>query len=160
MKTRKIILATAASLMLLPMSVMATEKGAGCGIGKEIMKGKTGTGAHVVAAILNAVIIPNTFFMTTGILGCDVSQQVQNEQNREVFVASNMDNITRDVAQGQGEYLASLANIMGIQEEDKQDFFSITQKNSEKLLSAKDANELLAYLDNSIQGSKLAKYSK
>ena len=44
-----------------------------------------------------------------------------------VFAASNFDNISQEMAQGQGEHLTSLATLMGIPEDDHQEFFSMTQ---------------------------------
>lgn len=114
----------------------ATEKAGGCGIGKEIMAGKTGLGANLVAAILNNILIPNTFFMTTGILGCDTTQTVQNEQQGETFVASNMDTLAVEMAQGTGDHLAALASILGVAEADKAAFYSLAKDQYEPLFSA------------------------
>ena len=114
----------------------ATEKAGGCGIGKEIMAGKTGLGSNLVAAILNNILIPNTFFMTTGILGCDTTKTVQNEQQGETFVASNMDTLAVEMAQGTGDHLAALASILGVAEADKAVFYSLAKDQYEPLFSA------------------------
>lgn len=114
----------------------ATEKGSGCGIGKEIMAGKSGKGANLVAAILNIYITNNTFFMTTGILGCDTTQTVQNEQQGETFVARNMDTLAVEMAQGTGDHLAALASILGVAEADKAAFYSLAKDQYEPLFSA------------------------
>lgn len=117
----------------------ATEKAGGCGIGKEIMAGKTGLGSNLVAAILNNILIPNTFFMTTGILGCDTTKTVQNEQQGETFVASNMDTLAVEMAQGTGDHLAALASILGVAEADKAAFYSLAKDQYEPLFSATGA---------------------
>lgn len=114
----------------------ATEKAGGCGIGKEVMAGKTGLGSNLVAAILNNILIPNTFFMTTGILGCDTTKTVQNEQQGETFVASNMDTLAVDMAQGNGDHLAALAAILGVTDADKPAFYSLAKDQYEPLFSA------------------------
>ena len=114
----------------------ATEKAGGCGIGKEIMGGKTGLGSNLVAAILNNILIPNTFFMTTGILGCDTTRSVKNEQQSETFVASNMDTLTVEIAQGNGDHLAALATILGVADADKPAFYSLAKDQYEPLFTA------------------------
>ena len=114
----------------------ATEKAGGCGIGKEIMAGKTGLGSNLVAAILNNILIPNTFFMTTGILGCDTTKTVQNEQQGETFVARNMDTLAVEMAQGNGDHLAALATLLGLADADKSAFYSLAKDQYEPLFSA------------------------
>ena len=117
----------------------AEEKAGGCGIGKEIMSGKTGIGPNLVAAILNNILIPNTFFMSTGILGCDTTKAVKNEQQGETFVASNMDTLAVEMAQGNGDHLAALASILGVAEKDKSAFFSLAKDQYEPLFGATGA---------------------
>ncbi len=114
----------------------AAEKAGGCGIGKEIMAGKTGLGSNLVAAILNNILIPNTFFMTTGILGCDTTKTVQNEQQGETFVARNMDTLAVEMAQGNGDHLAALATLLGLADADKSAFYSLAKDQYEPLFSA------------------------
>jgi hypothetical protein len=161
---KKTVLAISLLLMVSGGSVaFAEETGAGCGIGKVLMEGKTGTSNNVVAAILNTILIPNTFFMTTGILGCDTTQTVQKEEVREVFVASNMDNLSQDIAQGQGDYLTALATVMGVDKKDEQAFYTLTQEQYGELFSSTQVNarQMLATLDNALLSDPaLAKYVK
>ncbi len=113
----------------------ATEKAGGCGIGKEIMAEKTGLGSNLIASMLNALPIPNTFFMTTGILGCDTTQTVQNEQQSEIFVARNMDTLAIEIAQGNGDHLAALATLLGVADADKPVFYSLAKDQYEPLFN-------------------------
>jgi len=145
---------------VLPLSVQASD-GSGCGLGKVILEGKSGTSVNIAASILNNAIFPQTSAMTSGTMGCDTSTVVQNErQERDIFVASNIDNLSVDVAQGKGDYLSSLAHIMKIEDADKSAFFSLTQQNYEALfISSVESVDTLAALDTAMLGSSsLSKY--
>jgi len=147
--------------LVLPLSTAhAANDGAGCGLGKIVLEGKSGTGANIGAAILNLLGV-QTFAMTSGTSGCDTTTTVQNDdKQREEFVASNMDNLSVDAAQGQGNYLASLAHIMDIQEQDKGSFYSLTQSRYEDLfVKSEKADDVLAALDLAMASdAQLAKY--
>ncbi|MDH5692336.1 MAG: DUF3015 domain-containing protein, partial [Gammaproteobacteria bacterium] len=89
-------LATVVAIMSLaaPFAAAQADGSAGCGLGKLVLEGKSGTGMNIGAAILNNLIIPQTSAMTSGTMGCDTSTQVRNDQEREVFVASNRDSLS------------------------------------------------------------------
>ena len=101
--------------------------------------------------------------MTSGTLGCDPENTVSNEYQRKVFVASNMDNLAQEMAQGQGDHLASLAELMGVAKEDKPAFYSFTQDQYASLFSKPDvdAQQMLASLDSAMTTNPvLSKYAK
>jgi len=134
----KKLIALSATVLVASLATplaQAEETGGGCGLGALILEGKSGKGAHIGAAILNGAIIPNTTFMTTGggIMGCDPTQTVSNEQATEVFVASNMDQISTEAAQGTGEYLEVLAQLMGVDDADRPAFKQLAQQNYDQL---------------------------
>lgn len=135
MKKKILILAMAAAAGLAAQTAMAgSGSGAGCGLGKMIMDGKSGKGANITAAIVNVVLIPNTFFMTTAasmgeeILGCDPSKTVMKEEQQKSFIASNMDELSRDIAQGKGNHIDALVALMGVGEQDKSAFITMTRE--------------------------------
>jgi len=158
---KKFALGIALSACLVPFSsIQAEETGAGCGVGKMIFEGQTGVGPNVVAAVLND-LLSGSSSMTSGTMGCDTTKTVLIDQQKEVFVAANMDNISIDMAQGQGDYLNSLASMMGIDDKDKNSFFSLTQDKYEKLLGENESspNQLLASLEAvMLEDKTLAKY--
>lgn len=146
-----------------PLSYAEENKGAGCGIGKVVMEGKSDKGSNIVASILNTILIPNTFFMTSGVLGCDTTQTVQRDDVRNTFVASNLDSLSSDMAQGQGEHLAALADVMGIDQQDSPAFFALTQSRYADLFAQPtvEAHQVLATLDQAmLDDPLLAKYAK
>ncbi len=154
-----------ASISATP-AVIAAESGSGCGIGKMIFEGKSGKSTNLVASILNTILIPNTFFMSTAasmgeaVLGCDPSKVVHRDQ-QEVFVAANMENLSQEMAQGQGAHLDALAAVIGIEETDKSAFFTLTQEEYPRLFPTAQpaAGDLLASLNDAMADRpNLAKY--
>ena len=146
---KNILLITFASLALASQPAFSKDTGAGCGIGKKLLDGETGVGAHVGAWALNKLILPQSFSQTSGILGCDTTQTVKNEYQKEEFVAENLDSLSVDMAQGQGEHLSILASLMGVAKEDRVEFFELTQKNYSKIFSSPktDATMMLTALN-------------
>lgn len=155
------ILSIAVVLIAAPtMSALAGE-GSGCGVGTMIFKGQSGLFPNVLAITTNGTLGNQTFGLTSGTLGCDSTKVVENDYERRTFVASNLDNLSQDMAQGNGEHLAVLASLMGVAAEDQARFFQLTQAQYGRLFqsSATTSNEVLASLDQALTGdAQLAKY--
>lgn len=158
---KKLALGIALSASVAAFSTaQAEETGAGCGVGKVIFEGQSGVGINIVAALVND-FLSGSFSITSGTMGCDSTQTVMNDQQKEIFVAMNMDNLTVDMAQGQGDYLNSLASMMGIEEQDKNSFYNLTQDNYEKIVGENQtqATQVLASLEQvMLEDEYLAKY--
>ncbi|NND90580.1 MAG: DUF3015 family protein [Granulosicoccus sp.] len=166
MKKRSLIHAGALSATLLILAAPvahAEETGSGCGLGAEVLDGKSGKGSNIAAALLNNIIIPNTTFMTTGggLMGCDPTQTVKNEEATEIFVASNMDQLSSEIAQGGGEYLDVLAELMGIADEDRAAFQQVAQQNYDSLFAGDgDAVGVIRSMETAmLSDSNLSKYA-
>ncbi len=160
---KKSILLIAAGALAVSMSAHATETGAGCGLGAQVMEGKSGKGANIAAALLNS-IVPNTIFMTTGdgMMGCDPTKTVEREKIKRIFVAANFDELSADTARGGGAHLTTLAHLIGVQDQDIPAFEQLTRTHYEELFGAESATSdtVLASLDR-VLGShtELAKYT-
>jgi hypothetical protein len=72
---------------------------------------------------------------------------LQKERKIQFFARANFSRLKEDMAAGQGEYLSSLATLMEVPQENRQDFFHLTkshfqdlypsdQTTSEEMLSA------------------------
>ncbi|MFT6303117.1 MAG: hypothetical protein ACI9XK_004057 [Granulosicoccus sp.] len=160
---KKLIVSSAIVLLSVMTPAQAEENGSGCGLGAVVMEGKDGKGANIAASILNILPIPNTFFMTTGggIMGCDPTQTVQNDEATEIFVARNMDRLATEAAQGGGDYLNVLADLIGIADEDRDAFRKVTQDNFDQLfLNNGDAKRVISTIETAmLNDSNLAKYA-
>jgi len=138
-----------------------TSNGPGCGWGATVFKGQSGLFAHTAAATTNGTSWNQWFGLTSGTAGCDPDTVVSNEYQRKLFVASNMDNLSQDMAQGRGDHLDALASLLYISEQDKAGFFSLTQAQLPILMDAanKGVPEMLSALDNAMLADPaLAKY--
>ena len=157
---KKLIVLSATLLITAMPVVQAQETGAGCGVGSTILDGKSGKGANIGAAVLNT-LASNTSSMTSGIFGCDTTQTVSNDQATEIFVASNMDQLSSEVAQGGGEFLTVLADLMGIADEDRVAFHRVAQENYDSLfLTEGDAKRVIESMEVAmLNDTSLSKYA-
>lgn len=120
--------ATLALALAVPMSGAFADSGPGCGIGTQIFQGQSGFFAHTSAATTNGSTFNQWFGISSNSLGCDETNVVTNEYQRKVFVASNLDNLSQEMAQGQGDHLAALASLIGIPSAEQAAFFSLAQE--------------------------------
>ncbi len=93
---------------------------AGCGLGSMLWseggaKGKIENRAvrEILASTTNGTFSSQTFGITTGISNCTEKGLVLREKEQELFVEANQDQLAREAAAGQGEYLTALASVMG-----------------------------------------------
>ncbi len=143
------------------MAASKDNNGPGCGLGQQIWKGQTGLLAHISAATTNGTSLNQWFGISSGTLGCKDNSVVENDYQRKLFVASNFDNLAQEAAQGQGSYLTSLADLMGISEADKVAFYSLTQDKYASLftIDASESTQMLSALDAEMSlHPQLAKY--
>lgn len=154
-------------LILLPL-VMASsgasfaESGPGCGLGQQVFAGQTGLAAHVLAATTNGSSSNQLFGLSFDSLGCNGETVITAEFQRNVFVASNYDNIARDAAQGGGDHLQSLAQLMQMPDGDAERFYELAQVNYDDLFgdAGSDYTVWLEKLDTTLSADPgLAKYS-
>jgi hypothetical protein len=133
-----------AFFLVMGMSGMAMgnppNNGPGCGLGKlawaETSVSKTNIAPQVMMATTNGTFGSQTFGISSGTSGCTNDGKVWASQKVNVFTALNFDNLSQEMAQGQGEHLTSLATLMGIPEKNQQAFFAMTQENYTTLVQA------------------------
>jgi len=97
----------------------------GCGWGTMLFEGKSGLVFQVLAATTNGTFGNQTFGITSGTAQCEKAPSFASNEPLNRFVADNMDNLARDIAMGQGEYLDTLAALMEVPM-DARDEFSVT----------------------------------
>lgn len=118
--------------------------GPGCGLGKlaweETKVSKNNIAPQVMMATTNGTFGSQTFGISSGTSGCTNDGQVWASEKVNVFTALNFDNLSQEMAQGQGEHLTSLATLMGIPQEQHQDFFAMTQEKYTTLVQAGESS--------------------
>lgn len=106
----------------------------GCGLGWQVTDKRTMIGT-TTRGTTNAVI-PPTFGMTSGTIGCEQHQFAKNEMNAVNYVASNTEALSVEMAQGSGEYVTGLALEMGCSATQIPAFGQALQNNFEAIVPA------------------------
>ena len=141
------------------------DTGPGCGLGKLAWgdyKGQKEIAPQVMMATTNGTFGSTTFGISTGTSGCTNDGKVMGDSKTIMFAELNFDNLSQEMAQGQGEHLASLATLMGIPAEHQGAFFAMTQERYTSLVRAGEASPvaMVKALNEAVAGNPvLAKAS-
>lgn len=93
-------------------AMAAGYKSAGCGLGSMVIQEEGFM--QVLAATTNGTSASQTFGITSGTSNCAGAGGVSKAAvKQEVYVSSNFDSLSQEMAQGNGEHIAALANVMG-----------------------------------------------
>ncbi|MGC9422603.1 MULTISPECIES: DUF3015 domain-containing protein [Vibrio] len=152
-----------AALAVLPLSNAAmADSDIGCGLGTMIFDGQQGKVFKVLGATTNGTSGNQTFGITFGTLGCDGTGTIDSAQKLALFIDGNLDNLARDIARGEGETLATLAEVWGIQEADKATFNHMAKENFAHVFESENvtSQQVFANLNTLVaQDPALAAYS-
>lgn len=119
------------------------DTGPGCGLGKLAWSDyahQKNIGPQVLMATTNGTFGSQTFGISTGTSGCTNDGKVMSEQKTTMFAQLNFENLSQEMARGQGEHLASLATLMGVPAEHQASFFAMTQERYTSLVKTGEAS--------------------
>ena len=129
---------------VIVLTAGAADMGPGCGLGKVMWEGSPHAdqiGAQILISTTNNTMLPwQAFGITSQNLGCKNSGKLWAEQKVNMFAQLNFENLSQEMAQGQGEHLASLASLMGVPAENQGEFFAMTQERYTTLVKAGEAS--------------------
>ncbi|OFZ48367.1 MAG: hypothetical protein A2381_04190 [Bdellovibrionales bacterium RIFOXYB1_FULL_37_110] len=91
--------------------VIADDSSDGCGLGWQVTKNKTFS-ATTTRMTTNA-FVPPTFGMTSGTIGCEQHGLAKKEAEQLYYANANIQNLSVELALGQGEYVDGLAQVLG-----------------------------------------------
>jgi len=132
----KKILASVVAVAALSTAVFASPNGqTGCGLGAMIIKDDSSAVMLALQATTNGTSGNQTFGITSGTSGCTKTKFVMNERASE-FVASNMDQLAKEIAMGHGESIDTLAELLNV--DDKAAFSASLQTNYKSIYSTDD----------------------
>lgn len=135
------------SLVILGLAGHAAAKEygpAGCGLGTEVVfQDANEWHEHVLAATTNGTSGNQTFGMTSGTLGCETDGPLAKGIGR--FISENLEQLAADTAQGHGETLDALAELIGVQGNDKVAFNSALQSNFDNIFPSESATAESSY---------------
>jgi len=121
------------------------DTGPGCGLGKlawSDYKGQKEIAPQVLMATTNGTFWSTTFGISSGTSGCTSDGKIMSEQKTTMFAQLNFENLSQEMAQGQGEHLASLATLMGVPAEHQAAFFAMTQERYTSLVKTGEASPI------------------
>ena len=119
------------------------DTGPGCGLGKLAWgdyKGQKEIAPQVMMATTNGTFGSQTFGISTGTSGCTNDGKIMGDSKTIMFAEMNFDNLSQEMAQGQGEHLASFATLMGVPADQQSAFFAMTQERYTSLVKAGEAS--------------------
>ena len=153
-----------ALLGMIPVGAMAENNNIGsCGWGSKLMDGQSGIGPQVLGATTNGTSGNQTFGITSGTSGCTQDGVVNSNWKTAMFIDGNKSKLARDMSTGSGETLESLANLIGVQEQDKAAFFSTTKDNFARIFPSENpaTDQVVASLKQVLStNEQLAQYAQ
>ena len=141
---KKLIVSIAAVAALSTAAMAGVNSQTGCGLGSMIIKNDSTAVMLSLQATTNGTSGNQTFGITSGTSGCKKTKFVMNERAEE-FVASNMDQLAKEIAMGHGESVDTLAELLSV--EDKNTFASALQSNYNSIYTSKNS-QMADVLDN------------
>lgn len=141
---KKLIVSIAAVAALSSAAFAGVNSQTGCGLGSMIIKDDSSAILLALQATTNGTFGNQTFGITSGTSGCKKTKFVMNERAEE-FVASNMDQLAKEIAMGHGESVDTLAELLAA--DDKEAFASALQSNYNSIYTSQNV-EMADVLDN------------
>ena len=141
---RTVLILTACSVLVLQAAGVGAvgnpDNGPGCGLGKLAWMdygGQKQIAPQVMMATTNGTFGSQTFGISFGTSGCTNDGVII--KNKHMNMASRaFESLAQEMAQGQGEHLASLAALLGVPEESQPAFFALVQEKYTLLVGSDD----------------------
>lgn len=125
-----------AAVLVSGANVALADQDVGCGLGSMIWAGQSGLVPKVLAATSNTTVGLQTFGITTGTLGCSKDGVITSRAKLGMFMGNNIDRLAQEMSVGQGEHLNILADLMGVKDEHKAQFFRTTRSHFGEIFAA------------------------
>lgn len=120
----------------LPAGAQTFDQNVGCGLGSVLMKERDATLFQVLAITTNGILFNQTIGITFGVFGCQQPAVFVENEKLKTFVAANMDSLAQDMAAGNGESIATVAELMGVPAEKRAEFYASLQSNFREIYTS------------------------
>ncbi len=138
------------ALVIAPAAPAGSYGMAGCGLGSQLLTGKT-KGQQILAATTNDISAwTKISAMSSGTSNCTKDGTALLEKEQELFAELNYENLARDAASGKGEYLTAFGTLLGCSAEVQPRLAEKTQANYERIFAGEKADA--ARVVNSVRG--------
>jgi hypothetical protein len=112
--------------------------GPDCGWGNMLFEGQRGTPAHFLASTTNGTSGNATFGMTSGTNGCSTNASLTYGGKSWFAMNGMMNELSEDMAKGNGEALTTYAVVLGVAPEDRAHFAAVTHQHFQQIFSKAD----------------------
>ena len=109
-----------------------------CGWGSKLFEGNDGIAPQVLAVTTNGTFGNQTFAITSGTSGCTQGGVVRSNWKTVMFIEGNKTRLAQDIATGEGESLASLSKVVGVEAQDEQRFAAGVKSNFSNLFPSEE----------------------
>ena len=133
---RAVLLAVVASNLAVQA---ANANDSGCGLGAVIIQ-KNSQVLQLLSVTTNMSFLSQPFGITSGTSGCSSSGLVMNEKAIEYFAETNQSDLAREMAQGNGEKLSTLASLHECSEPGRRSFAHAAQKAFARIMPTADVS--------------------
>lgn len=125
---------------------------AGCGWGS-MMFDHSGKGSQISAWTFNSSAANQAFGISSGTSNCLTADKAAAVNAQEQFFASNLQVLSKEMAQGNGEYVKALAKTMNCSEQVHGEFANEMQKNYSQIFAAPGAHAMLQRVRQSVRSN-------
>ena len=161
MKMKRTLIA--AGFLLSPVLASADAPlGADCGWGNMLFDGQSGFVPHILASTTNGSTYNNIIGATAGTNGCSFDGALGYGGTSMISMSDFMDDISHDVAQGEGEALDALMVMIGIEKQDRSLFKKMAHENFDVIFPSAEvtAKDMLSSLTEVMKNDAvLSKYA-
>jgi hypothetical protein len=103
-----------------------------------LFEGQRGTPAHFLASTTNGTSGNATFGMTSGTNGCSTNASLTYGGKSWFAMNGMMNELSEDMAKGNGEALTTYAVVLGVAPEDRAHFAAVTHEHFQQIFSKAD----------------------
>ena len=112
--------------------------GPDCGWGNMLFEGQRGIAPHFLASTTNGTTGNATFGMTSGTNGCATNGALTYGGKSMLKLGAMLDELSEDMAKGQGEALTTYAVLLGVEPQDRAHFAAVTHSHFQDIFSRAD----------------------
>lgn len=137
--------------------------GPGCGWGNMLFEGQRGLPSHLVALTTNGTSGNATFGMTSGTNGCRTNGTLTYSGKPMLVLGSIIDELSEDMARGEGEALTTYAVILGVQQQDRAHFAAVTHQHFQQIFNTANVTAEQVHAATLVilkQDARLARYAE
>ena len=126
---------------------------AGCGLWTYVIKDKSMGAQLGIFALRYFILNVQTFAITSGTSNCVNNASSTASTEREVYVAANLTELSKEAAQGGGTHISGLAQLLGCEDQDS--FAKMSQAKYSRIFDSSDPEVVLDKYLNEVKSHEV-----